>query len=37
MIIGPALNFGLLNLNFNIGPFVLDKLSAPGVKYKLAL
>ena len=34
MIIGPAFNFLLLNLNYDIGPFHLDKLSAPGVKLK---
>ena len=31
MVIGPAFNFILLNLDFDIGPFHLDKLSAPGV------
>ncbi|CAF0984287.1 unnamed protein product [Brachionus calyciflorus] len=36
MIIGPAFNFLLLNLNFKIGPFVLDKLSAPGLFMTLA-
>ena len=34
MIIGPAMNFLLLNLNVKLGPFVLDKLTGPGVKIK---
>ena len=35
MIIGPAFNFLLLNINFDIGPFHLDKLSAPGVSINM--
>lgn len=37
MIIGPAFNFLLLNINIRMDPFKLDNLSAPGVRsfYKL--
>jgi MFS transporter, ceroid-lipofuscinosis neuronal protein 7 len=31
MIIGPAFNFLLLNLDFQLGPFYLNRLSAPGL------
>lgn len=37
MIIGPAFNFIMLNLDYKIGPFLLDKLSAPGVNLNLLL
>ncbi len=30
MIVGPAFNFIAINFNYNIGPFLLDNLSAPG-------
>jgi MFS family permease len=31
MVIGPALNLIFLNLDFKIGPFSVDSLTAPGV------
>jgi len=33
MIIGPAFNFMFVNLDYKIGPFPLDKLTAPGVRF----
>jgi hypothetical protein len=36
MVIGPAFNFLLLNMNYKMGPFYLDKLSGPGLLMTIA-
>jgi hypothetical protein len=36
MILGPAINFALIQLNVNIGPYLLNNLSAPGFLMALA-
>ena len=32
LIVGPALNLFLRNLDYKVGPFVLDKYTSPGVR-----
>jgi hypothetical protein len=36
MVIGPAFNFLLLNMDYELGPFHLDKLSGPGLLMTIA-
>lgn len=37
LIIGPAANFLVLNLDVKLGPFKLNNMTAPGVNFKLIL
>lgn len=37
LIIGPALNLFLRHLNYEVGPFVLNKYTSPGVGHSIYL